>query len=211
MRNDGCSAFFCLPKFKRCINRGKSRNNKKVKEGDFMRISVNETIGVIEVWATANEANKANFDMILREIFNKITLKNVKKKRIVVFESGDRDLTECTDVLIRKNVWSEQRGGVRTVLRSIHHSKVFIKYFIWSEKAQAYLRYVIWFFCCILQAAPCRPQGYASSFFCKNDFRLTNVFVVTDIISYLEFIFLFFLSPINCITTGINQIGKWTY
>ena len=69
-----------------------------------MRISVNETIGVIEVWATANEANKANFDMILREIFNKITLKNVKKKRIVVFESGDRDLTECTDVLIRKNV-----------------------------------------------------------------------------------------------------------
>ncbi len=69
-----------------------------------MRISVNETVGVIEVWATANEANKANFDMILREIFNKITLKNVKKKRIVVFESGDRDLTECTDVLIRKNV-----------------------------------------------------------------------------------------------------------
>ena len=69
-----------------------------------MRISVNETIGVIEVWATANEANKANFDMTLREIFNKITMKNVNKKRIVVFESGDRDLTECTDVLIRKNV-----------------------------------------------------------------------------------------------------------
>ena len=69
-----------------------------------MRISVNETVGVIEVWATANEANKANFDMTLREIFNKITMKNVKKKRIVVFESGDRDLTECTDVLIRKNV-----------------------------------------------------------------------------------------------------------
>ena len=97
MRNDDCSAFFCLPKFKRCINRGKSRNNKRVKEGDFMRISVNETIGVIEVWATANEANKANFDMTLREIFNKIALKNVKKKRIVVFESGD------TDMLIRKN------------------------------------------------------------------------------------------------------------
>ena len=69
-----------------------------------MRISVNETIGVIEVWAKANEANKANFDMTLREIFNKITLNNVKKKRIVVFESGDRDLTECTDMLIRKNV-----------------------------------------------------------------------------------------------------------
>ena len=70
-----------------------------------MRISVNETIGVIEVWATANEANKANFDMTLREIFNKIALKNGKsKKRIVVFESGDRDLTECTDMLIRKNV-----------------------------------------------------------------------------------------------------------
>ena len=69
-----------------------------------MRISVNETVGVIEVWATANEANKANFDMTLREIFNKITMKNVKKKRIVVFESGDRDLTECTDMLIRKNV-----------------------------------------------------------------------------------------------------------
>ncbi len=69
-----------------------------------MRISVNETIGVIEVWATANEANKANFDMTLREIFNRITLKNDRKKRIVVFESGDRDLMECTDVLIRKNV-----------------------------------------------------------------------------------------------------------
>ena len=70
-----------------------------------MRISVNETIGVIEVWATANEANKANFDMTLREIFNKIALKNGNsKKRIVVFESGDRDLTECTDMLIRKNV-----------------------------------------------------------------------------------------------------------
>ncbi len=69
-----------------------------------MRISVNETVGVIEVWATANEANKANFDMTLREIFNRITLKNDRKKRIVVFESGDRDLTECTDVLIRKNV-----------------------------------------------------------------------------------------------------------
>ena len=104
MWNDDCSAFFCLLKFKRCINRGKSRNNKRVKEGDFMRISVNATIGVIEVWATANEANKANFDMTLREIFNKITMKNVKKKRIVVFESGDRDLEECTDMLIRKNV-----------------------------------------------------------------------------------------------------------
>ncbi len=42
--------------------------------------------------------------MTLREIFNKIALKNIKKKRIVVFESGDRDLTECTDMLIRKNV-----------------------------------------------------------------------------------------------------------
>ena len=81
-----------------------SENSEIIKEGDFMRISVNETIGVIEVWATANEANKANFDMTLREIFNKITLNNVKKKRIVVFESGDRDLTECTDMLIRKNV-----------------------------------------------------------------------------------------------------------
>ena len=73
-----------------------------------MRISVNETIGVIEVWATANEANKANFDMTLREIFNKITMKNVKKKRIVVFESGDRDLEECTDMLIRKNVQANE-------------------------------------------------------------------------------------------------------
>ena len=68
-----------------------------------MRISVNESAGVIEVWAAADEANKTNFDMMLREIFNKITLNNVKKKRIVVFESGDRDLTECTDMLIRKN------------------------------------------------------------------------------------------------------------
>ena len=73
-----------------------------------MRISVNETVGVIEVWATANEANKANFDMTLREIFNKITMKNVKKKRIVVFESGDMDLTECTDMLIRKNVQANE-------------------------------------------------------------------------------------------------------
>ena len=73
-----------------------------------MRISVNETVGVIEVWATANEANKANFDMTLREIFNKITMKNVKKKRIVVFESGDRDLEECTDMLIQKNVQANE-------------------------------------------------------------------------------------------------------
>lgn len=78
-------------------------------EGDFMRISVNESAGVIEVWAAADEANKTNFDMMLREIFNKITLNNVKKKRIVVFESGDRDLTECTDMLIRKNVPSRQK------------------------------------------------------------------------------------------------------
>ena len=69
-----------------------------------MRISVNESAGVIEVWAAADEANKTNFDMMLREIFNKITLNNVKKKRIVVFESGDRGLTECTDMLIRKNL-----------------------------------------------------------------------------------------------------------
>ncbi len=69
-----------------------------------MRISVNENIGVIEVWTTADEANKVNFDTTLREIFNKITLKNKRKKRIVVFESGDRDLTECTDMLIRKNL-----------------------------------------------------------------------------------------------------------
>lgn len=69
-----------------------------------MRISVNENIGVIEVWTTADEANKVNFDTTLREIFNKITLKNDRKKRIVVFESGDRDLTECTDMLIRKNL-----------------------------------------------------------------------------------------------------------
>lgn len=74
-----------------------------------MRISVNESAGVIEVWAAADEANKTNFDMMLREIFNKITLNNVKKKRIVVFESGDRDLTECTDMLIRKNVPSRQK------------------------------------------------------------------------------------------------------
>ena len=69
-----------------------------------MRISVNENIGVIEVWTTADEANKVNFDTTLNEIFNKITLKNDRKKRIVVFESGDRDLTECTDMLIRKNL-----------------------------------------------------------------------------------------------------------
>lgn len=69
-----------------------------------MRISVNENIGVIEVWTTADEASKVNFDTTLREIFNKITLKNKRKKRIVVFESGDRDLTECTDMLIRKNL-----------------------------------------------------------------------------------------------------------
>ncbi len=69
-----------------------------------MRISVNESIGVIEVWVAASEAGKANFDMTLREIFNRITLRNDKKKRVVVFESGDRDLTECTDMLIRKNV-----------------------------------------------------------------------------------------------------------
>lgn len=69
-----------------------------------MRISVNENIGVIEVWTTADEANKVNFDTTLKEIFNKITLKNDRKKRIVVFESGDRDLTECTDMLIRKNL-----------------------------------------------------------------------------------------------------------
>lgn len=69
-----------------------------------MRISVNENIGVIEVWTTADEANKVNFDTTLREIFSKITLKNKRKKRIVVFESGDRDLTECTDMLIRKNL-----------------------------------------------------------------------------------------------------------
>ncbi len=69
-----------------------------------MRISVNENIGVIEVWTTADEANKVNFDTTLREIFNKITLKNKRKKRIVVFESGDKDLTECTDMLIRKNL-----------------------------------------------------------------------------------------------------------
>ena len=74
-----------------------------------MRISVNESAGVIEVWTAADEANKTNFDMMLREIFNKITLNNVKKKRIVVFESGDRDLTECTDMLIRKNVPSRQK------------------------------------------------------------------------------------------------------
>ena len=61
-----------------------------------MRISVNESAGVIEVWAAADEANKTNFDMMLREIFNKITLNNVKKKRIVVFESGDRDFPGCT-------------------------------------------------------------------------------------------------------------------
>ena len=78
-------------------------------EGDFMRISVNESAGVIEVWAAADEANKTNFDTMLREIFNKITLNNVKKKRIVVFESGDRDLTECTDMLIRKNVPFRQK------------------------------------------------------------------------------------------------------
>ncbi len=69
-----------------------------------MRISVNENIGVIEVWTTADEANKMNFDTTLKEIFNKTTLKNDRKKRIVVFESGDRDLTECTDMLIRKNL-----------------------------------------------------------------------------------------------------------
>ena len=69
-----------------------------------MRISVNENIGVIEVWTTADEANKVNFDTTLREIFNKITLKNKRKKRFVVFESGDKDLTECTDMLIRKNL-----------------------------------------------------------------------------------------------------------
>lgn len=69
-----------------------------------MRISVNESAGVIEVWAAADEANKANFDMMLKGVFSKITSNNEKQKRIVVFESGDRDLTECTDMLIRKNV-----------------------------------------------------------------------------------------------------------
>ena len=46
-----------------------SENSEIIKECDFMRISVNETIGVIEVWVTANEANETLTDACLSLVY----------------------------------------------------------------------------------------------------------------------------------------------
>ncbi|MGN0655112.1 MAG: hypothetical protein ACI4KD_09390 [Oscillospiraceae bacterium] len=67
----------------------------------FIRVSINDEIKIIQFWCTQEDTSDKNTNALIDKIFEQIAPD--KKYRKVIYRSGNKNLVDCTSLLLKQN------------------------------------------------------------------------------------------------------------